>query len=277
VKELSPELIGILNFLLPGFVARWVFHGLTAFKRSEAFERVIEALIFTAIVQGILPPLRDACRFVTTELGWWQWSDKYTLAYSIIVALVVGFLAAGVANNDVIHRWLRNRHIWFLRHSDAEKWRLRDWRWTKRTSMPTQWFSTFYQQGAWIVLHLDDDTFLYGFALEWPDHPDDGHFVIGMAEWVDENKREPIENTEAILISAKNVKMVQFAQIPKESEGPGWLTRLLSRRPKPVESTPLETASTDSQEANPVVQASSTVAVDNPQNQRRKNGRGKKS
>ena len=49
----SSEVVSILWFLLPGFVATWVFAGLTAYPKRSEFERVVEALIFTAFAQTL--------------------------------------------------------------------------------------------------------------------------------------------------------------------------------------------------------------------------------
>ncbi len=44
----SKELVGIISYLLPGFLAAWIFYGLTAHPKPQPFERVVQALIFTA-------------------------------------------------------------------------------------------------------------------------------------------------------------------------------------------------------------------------------------
>ena len=47
------DVVSLLYFLLPGFLAAWVSYGLTAHPKREAFERVIQALIFTVIVRAL--------------------------------------------------------------------------------------------------------------------------------------------------------------------------------------------------------------------------------
>ena len=49
----SSETVKILAFLLPGFVAAAVFYSLTSHPKPSQFERVVQALVFTAIVQGL--------------------------------------------------------------------------------------------------------------------------------------------------------------------------------------------------------------------------------
>ena len=37
--------------LLPGFVAAWIFYGLTGHSKPSPFERVVQALVYNVIVQ----------------------------------------------------------------------------------------------------------------------------------------------------------------------------------------------------------------------------------
>ena len=50
----SSEVVGVLTFLLPGFVAAAIFYSLTSHPKPGAFDRVIQALIFTVIGQAIV-------------------------------------------------------------------------------------------------------------------------------------------------------------------------------------------------------------------------------
>ncbi len=49
----SGEVIGVLTFLLPGFVAAAIFYSLTSHPKPTAFDRVVQALIFTVIGNAI--------------------------------------------------------------------------------------------------------------------------------------------------------------------------------------------------------------------------------
>ena len=46
----SGDIVSVIYYLLPGFVAAWVFYGLTAHPKASPFERVVQALIFTVVV-----------------------------------------------------------------------------------------------------------------------------------------------------------------------------------------------------------------------------------
>ena len=48
----SSEIVGVLSFLLPGFVAAAIFYSLTSYPKPSPFDRVVQALIFTVIGEG---------------------------------------------------------------------------------------------------------------------------------------------------------------------------------------------------------------------------------
>ena len=49
----ASEAVAVLTFLLPGFVSAAVFYSLTSHPKPNEFGRVIQALIFTIIVQAV--------------------------------------------------------------------------------------------------------------------------------------------------------------------------------------------------------------------------------
>ena len=49
----SSEAVAILSFLLPGFVAVAVIHMFTSNPKPSEFERIVQALIFTILVQAV--------------------------------------------------------------------------------------------------------------------------------------------------------------------------------------------------------------------------------
>jgi hypothetical protein len=51
--DVPEEVATLIYHLLPGFVAAWIFYGLTAHPKADHFERVVQALIFTVIARGI--------------------------------------------------------------------------------------------------------------------------------------------------------------------------------------------------------------------------------
>ena len=106
-------------------------------------------------------------------------------------------MATYISNTDSLHRVLRWLGV------------------TTETSYPTEWYSAFSRhRGCYVVLHLEGERRLYGWPVEWPSAPDNGHFRLAEAEWLTRNedgqKRVPMEGVSAILIPVAIVEMVEF-------------------------------------------------------------------
>ena len=50
MDSLTNDIVVILQYLLPGFLAAWIFYGFTSHPKPSQFERVVQALIFTLII-----------------------------------------------------------------------------------------------------------------------------------------------------------------------------------------------------------------------------------
>ena len=153
----SSETVSVLIFLLPGFVAAAVFYWLTSHPKPGAFERIVQALIFTILVQVMVKIL-----FIAMEImGWaFSWDAAGRLVFSTFVAVGLGLLAVYFLNKDIPHRYLRLIGI------------------TRENSYPSQWYSAFDRHAdCYLVLHLRGERHLYGWPTEWPSRPDAGHFL----------------------------------------------------------------------------------------------------
>ena len=189
----SSEVIVVLVFLLPGFVAASVFHSLTSHPKLSAFDRVIQALIFSLVAQALTSIV--SLRFPEGTQGW---MTEWQLVFSVGIAAVIGLIAAVVSNHDLLHRPLR-----FLKL-------------TRETSHPSEWSSSFSRESCYVVLHLEGRRRLYGWPEEWPNESSKGHFRIAEAEWLVEDKdgqeRVVAKGVSAILIPADQVEMVEFME-----------------------------------------------------------------
>jgi len=187
---MAADFIEFIEYLLPGFLASWVFYGFTAFVKPNQFERVIQALIFTIIVEAVLIILRQSfdLNFMNKD------SD---LLIAVPVAFTVGITFAAFANHSLLHRLA----IWFNL--------------TSETSYPSEWYGVFSKKITYVVLHLKDQRRIYGWPLEWPSQSDIGHFQLTDAVWLTEGEsgeQAEIELTgvDSILISAIDVQFVEF-------------------------------------------------------------------
>lgn len=195
------KLIDVFLYLLPGFVAAGVFYSLTAHRKTSPFERVIQALIFTIVIQATMIVIRECLYLLGYIVSFGIWTADAALVLSVVMAGVFGVLLSRSINRDSIHGYLRRKGL------------------TSRTSYPSEWYSAFTLETRWVILHLKGGRRLYGWPQEWPDHPDVGHFVIDQPEWLlDDNKRMPLVNVSTILVSADEVEMVEFLRNNDEVE-----------------------------------------------------------
>lgn len=192
---LVKEVIPLLQYLIPGFLAAWIFYSLTAFKRPDTFGQIVQALIFTFLIQSLVVGL-GALLLVIGE-GFFSvgvWDRKSEALLSAVIAVLLGFLSCYIASSDKLHRALRRVNI------------------TRQTSFPSQWYSAFSTRPRFVVLHLLDNRRLYGWPIEWPAEPTRGQFVIEDPSWLDGEGQEFQIGAEAIVIDVSNVQWVEFSQ-----------------------------------------------------------------
>lgn len=192
MENLSSDLISILQYLLPGFLAAWVFYGLTSHPKPSQFERVIQALIFTLIIQTTVYGIEFTALQIGKLGALAPWTAQSELTLSTINAFVLGLIFAYGANNDVFHEKMRRFGV------------------TKQTSFPSEWFGAFSTTVTYVVLHLDDERRILGWPIEWPSEPDKGHFSLQQASWLQGEEESFITGVDRILICAKDVKWVEF-------------------------------------------------------------------
>ena len=186
----SSEVVSVLSFLLPGFVAAAVFHSLTSYPKPNEFDRVVQALIFTIIAQAIVHGIQGMARLVKSEISW---IAEFEILVSVCIAVAVAIVVVYLSNHDTLHGLLRRLGV------------------TKETAYPSEWYSTFYRNSdCYVILHLQGQRRLYGWPEEWPSLPDQGHFRIAEGEWLVEDKRILAEGVVAIVIPAKEVEMLEF-------------------------------------------------------------------
>jgi hypothetical protein len=156
------------------------------------------------------------------------WSKEVAFVISMLFALILGHILAASANNNIYHRMLSGLSGQFK----LPRWltcffpRVEAFEVTKRTSYPSEWFSSLNADRRYVTLHLIDGRRIFGWPYEWPDHSDVGHFVLMQAEWVlEDNKRAPLYNVERMMIPVTDVRFVdilkaefEIAATPDEQE-----------------------------------------------------------
>jgi hypothetical protein len=183
--------------LLPGFVAAWVFYGLTPHPKLNQFERTVQAFIFLAFMRIVMWGIEAALTSVPPAYALGVWGPEATFAWSLLAGIAIGLIFSACANHDFPHSLLRAIGV------------------TKRTSFPSEWSSTFNREVRTVVLHVKDRCRVMGEPVEFPDHPDFGHFVLCDARWLpDEGGPTELAVVERLLIRASEVEIVETLKDP---------------------------------------------------------------
>jgi hypothetical protein len=198
MESIAKDSLALIQFLLPGFLAAWVFYSLTPYAKPSQFERVVQALIFTLFVQASVYLVKWISFSLSRYISFGSWSQESELIWSILCGLTVGLAFSAFANNDAFHRLLRWGGI------------------TKETSYASEWYSAFCSNITYVVLHLNDERRAYGWPIEWPSEPMQGHFLLAHPSWIVDGKDLPITGASKLMIAAKDVMWVEFVDCPKE-------------------------------------------------------------
>ncbi len=187
------EVVGVLVFLLPGLVASAMFYSLTAHPKPNEFGQVVQALIFTILSQAAAWVV-----YLTIQAMWPEFigPEGWEFVFPVLVAAVIALVAVYCSNHDTVHR--------LLRYGKA----------TRETSYPSEWYSAFAENDdCYVVLYFHDGRRLYGWPQEWPGRPDQGHFVMAEGEWLPYDSDDPVPAGEILLISQRDIAMVEFVRI----------------------------------------------------------------
>jgi uncharacterized membrane protein len=200
-QELTKNFIILVTYLLPGFLAAWVFYGLTSHAKPSQFERVVQALIFTFIIQTLIP----SCRWVLEQIGhlvaFRPWDSAAEGLTSLSLAIIFGAILAYFTNTDTVHKWLRKMGF------------------TTRTSHPSEWYCVLSEKVTFVILHLQDGRRLYGWPKEWPVEPGKGQFYIMLPSWIKSDGTQiDLPQLDGVLVSAKDVRWVEFMEIIEEQK-----------------------------------------------------------
>ncbi|MGZ8173630.1 MULTISPECIES: DUF6338 family protein [Methylobacter] len=190
--DLAADLVSLLRYLLPGFLATWIFYGFTSYTKPSQFERVVQALIFTLIVKSVVYCVRSILLWTGNFYVAGEWNEQSVLITSIFSATIVGFVFAFFANTDKFHYLARTLGI------------------TRETSYPSEWYGVFSKNITYVVLHLNDERRIYGWPTDWPSESGKGHFSLEQASWLVDGKEIPITGVKFMLIRAEDVKWVEF-------------------------------------------------------------------
>ena len=201
----------MVQYVFAGLVASWVFYGLTPYKRPTPFDRVVQALVYTVVIQ--LSAQGVAAVADAKELA-----DSLPLV--LLLSVLLGFFLAVAANNDWPFRWLARF---------PPDWRgiRRLWKITSQSAYGNNLSHAFETREEYVVLALRDGRRVYGWPVSWPDHPDEDYFTLTAYEWLSganddasaaSAANRTIRPEGVILIAAKDVDVIEF--VPQQENNP---------------------------------------------------------
>ena len=201
--------VELLQYMFAGLVASWVFYGLTPYKRPTPFERVVQALVYTAIVHLL----------ATGGAELFNAPNEASNPLVIFgLALAIGFFVACMSNNDWPHNWLSR----FPPDWSWTKWM---WKITRQSAHVSNLSRAFeMRKDEYVALLLRNGRRVYGWPLSWPDYPDEDYFILTDYEWLPEADGNAANSDGVapkicrgtILIAAKDVDMIEF--VPSEEK-----------------------------------------------------------
>ncbi|RYF14477.1 MAG: hypothetical protein EOO30_18075 [Comamonadaceae bacterium] len=198
MQELSKDVVALLQYLAPGFLVAWVYYGFCPHVKPSQFERVVQALVFTVIVQVTVWAERFLLESLGSVVSLGTWSSNSTTLASLLTAIVVGIGIARLTKQDLMHKVARRYGL------------------TTKSSYPNEHYAAFAENQHWIVLQLKDGTRLFGWPLRWPSEGEKGHYFLTHVErkYVD-MPSEPAQDLtmlEGMLIPAGEVRIVEFVK-----------------------------------------------------------------
>lgn len=194
MDDLIKEIIPLLQYLIPGFLSTWIFYSLTALKRPDTFGQIVQALIFTFVIQGAVLAVGALCLWIGSNgFSVGTWDAKAETAWAFVLSQALGFIACYLTTNDKLHAWLRSRNV------------------TKQSSYPSEWFCAFAQYERFITLHLNDERRVLGWPAEWPRDSANGQFLMKYPRWLKDDGQPASFGAEFLLIDSAKVKWVEFS------------------------------------------------------------------
>jgi hypothetical protein len=169
-----------------------LYFGLTPHEKPSQFERTVQALIYTAVVQALVA----LEKLIATRIGEWhsygEWTEVSQWLAAVTSALALGFIVTTATNHDLVHGALRKRKL------------------TTRTSHPGEWFTIFSDYSEFIVLHLKDKSSVHGWPSMWPATSEKGHFLLAHATRTLPDSDQGISQSHALVINVADVVFVEF-------------------------------------------------------------------
>jgi hypothetical protein len=201
MEEIFGQAIPILQLVLPGFLATFIFYWLSDSPKPGQFERIVQALFGTVIIRFLVGSVESAAHWIGHYHSFGEWTAQSTDLVSAFLAATLGLGLAYVGNNDFLYAISRKLNFTFRSAYGS------DWRFAHRT----------LQQRS-VVLQFLDGRRLAGYPRAWPTDPEKGHYLMQFPTWIVDDEYQPATGVSFMLVSASDVQWTEFLDLVEEEE-----------------------------------------------------------
>ena len=209
MQELSKDVVALLQYLAPGFIVAWVYFGFAPHVKPSHFERVVQALVFTVVVQVLVSVEKAVLQIVGRSFSLGAWNAESPVMASLLTALLLGVVIAALTRQDLMHKMARRLGL------------------TTRSGYPNEHYAVFAEHQNWIALHMKDGTRLFGWPRRWPTEGDKGHYFLTDVErsYLDrpDEPAEDLAMLEGILVPGRRSQERRIREVG-ESHVRAWNT-----------------------------------------------------
>lgn len=192
MEGLSAEVIPVLEQLMPGFLAMIVFYWFAETPKPAYFEKILQALITTAVIQVLVAGTERLCYLIGDFYSFGQWSDASTSWTPIVFAVVIGLVLAYVCNNDIAFSLARKLSL------------------TTRASQGDA-IHIYKQMAAHaVIIHFSDGRRMMGYIDAFPNDRQTGVYLISSPHWIEDDVAIPSTQTHSYMILGTDVQRVEF-------------------------------------------------------------------
>lgn len=201
MDEIFGQAIPILQLVLPGFLATFIFYWLTDSPKPSQFERVIQALFGTALIRFLVELFQHLAIWIGQFHSFGTWDQQSTDLSSAFVGIVLGLGLAYFGNNDHLYTIARKLNFTFRSGYGS------DWRFAH---------STLKERS--IVLQFVDGRRLAGYPRTWPTESEGGHYLMQFPTWIVDNEFQPATGVSFMLVPAAHIQWTEFLDLVNEEE-----------------------------------------------------------
>lgn len=192
MEGLSAEVLPVLKQLMPGFLAMIVFYWFAEVKKPAFFDKILQALIATTVIQIFVSGVENLCYFVGEHHSFGVWNEASSNWTALVIATVMGLALAFWCNNDTAFRLARFLHI------------------TTRASQDDTVHIYKALANCGVILHFIDERRLMGYLDAYPSNNQSGIYLVSSPIWITDEKRQDCPETQSIMIACTDVQWVEF-------------------------------------------------------------------